>query len=326
MVVRPILLACIVMFGGAGCSSGPRPTGPVVQAERVLSVTYDISPDGQMLIFAGNGPQSTDLFLMNLATGKVDRLTFTKNAVEGWPRYAADGSVVVYSQYDAGHLRVFTMRADGKQPPEAVSPKGWNAAVPEWGSESNSIFATMTNSEMADGWGGSPRAGPWDYWEFKAGKARQISHGRLFLANPLYQIAPEVAVFTDWEKLYRLNLATGDITELGPGVYDLTSSGARKRLAGVEMQDAKWRLIEMDLSGGSRRILVEQDIQIAQPRYTLGGKLIYYMDDPVRNGRYRLWRLDTATLRKELVATSDLFFHPSSGVPYKLTESAKEKP
>lgn len=61
-------------------------------------ITFDLSPDGTRIVFPGIGKGVRDLYLLNLKTRKVTRLTET----ESWetdPMFSPDGRSVVYSAW-----------------------------------------------------------------------------------------------------------------------------------------------------------------------------------------------------------------------------------
>ncbi len=59
-------------------------------------ISFDISPDGNSLVFSAKGKGTYDLYLMDLKTGKVKRLTET-DAYEIDPRFSPDNRSIIYS-------------------------------------------------------------------------------------------------------------------------------------------------------------------------------------------------------------------------------------
>lgn len=85
------------------------------QARSLLFCTFDVSPDGKTIAFAGSGNGGNNLFLLDLATSKVTPLTNTP-ADEGYPAFSPDGKYLVYSSAkgpDQAH-HLFLRSLDGK--------------------------------------------------------------------------------------------------------------------------------------------------------------------------------------------------------------------
>lgn len=61
-------------------------------------ITFDISPDGTQIVFPGVGKGVRDLYLLDLKTYKVTRLTETESW-ETQPRFSPDGRSIVYSAW-----------------------------------------------------------------------------------------------------------------------------------------------------------------------------------------------------------------------------------
>ncbi len=57
--------------------------------------SFDIAPDGRQIVFAGGGSGGKDLFLFDLGTHHVTRLTDTP-AYENYPAFSPDGRSIVY--------------------------------------------------------------------------------------------------------------------------------------------------------------------------------------------------------------------------------------
>ena len=61
-----------------------------------IGSTVDFSPDGRLMVFNGVGRGGSDLFLLDVASLKVRRLT-DSDEEESWPRFSPDGTQIVYS-------------------------------------------------------------------------------------------------------------------------------------------------------------------------------------------------------------------------------------
>jgi len=69
-------------------------------------ITPAISPDGKRLAFASNQNSYWDLYLLDLASGKIIRLTDTPE-YDAAPSWSPDGAFLAYESYQKGFLGIF---------------------------------------------------------------------------------------------------------------------------------------------------------------------------------------------------------------------------
>lgn len=84
-------------------------------------ISFDVSPDGSLLVFNAVGKGTRDLYLLNLQTGAVRRLMETE-ACEIDPRFSPDGKSIVYAARSPGrdekspwHLYLLKIDLRGQQ-------------------------------------------------------------------------------------------------------------------------------------------------------------------------------------------------------------------
>ena len=90
--------------------------------EDYAEVGVDVSPDGKHLLFIGRGRKHGDIFLLDLATGKVKQLTDT-DTDEKDAKFSADGKHIVFARWKPGfmnngyinEMRIFTMELATKK-------------------------------------------------------------------------------------------------------------------------------------------------------------------------------------------------------------------
>lgn len=70
------------------------------------------SPDGKRIVFAATAETNVDVFSVEVASGKVTRLTTTPGEDRD-PAWSPDGSRIAFSSVRDGNAEIYTMRADG---------------------------------------------------------------------------------------------------------------------------------------------------------------------------------------------------------------------
>jgi TolB protein len=71
------------------------------------------SPDGRRVVYAAGNLGLTDLFVVNVRTGRGHRLTRTDGVYENEPSWSPNGKRIAFSRYKDGVNDIAIMRADG---------------------------------------------------------------------------------------------------------------------------------------------------------------------------------------------------------------------
>ena len=149
-------------------------------------ISYDISPDGNSLVFNAKGEGGRDLYLLDLQTRQVSRIAQT-TAYELGPSFSPDGKSIVYSAGNPGEradhiylrsidgdtlIRVTNDDANDSEP--RFSPEGdrivftrntiynWGGKARHWGSDSHLRVINADGTGLrqltaasSEAWGGS---------------------------------------------------------------------------------------------------------------------------------------------------------------------------
>jgi Tol biopolymer transport system component len=73
-----------------------------------------------MLAFVGGRKGNNDIYVISVAGGTEVRLTTTPGKDDG-PDYSADGRSIYFNSYQAGHMQIWRMDADGSHPVQLTS-------------------------------------------------------------------------------------------------------------------------------------------------------------------------------------------------------------
>jgi TolB protein len=91
-----------------------------------------ISPDGRSMALILSKDGNPDLYVMDMATRNLSRLTRTPAAVEGSPAWSPDGSQIVYVSDASGSPQLYVVSARGGTPVR-ITTTGLQNAAPDWG-------------------------------------------------------------------------------------------------------------------------------------------------------------------------------------------------
>lgn len=110
-----------------------------------------ISADGERLVFASDRNGYWDLYVLELATGFVIRLTDTLE-YESAPSWSPDGIWVAYETYVEENLEVVISPVDGSQPPIRLTDNPAADYSPAWSPDGRQIAFVSNRSGYADIW------------------------------------------------------------------------------------------------------------------------------------------------------------------------------
>lgn len=121
-IVSMVLMA--IAFGLGGCSM--RVEEESVQQGEATEISFDTHPTKEALVVSAPGLGGRDLYLVDLSTLQVQRLTRTNDLDEDTPRFSPDGKVVVYAarlieQGDQASWHLFTVALDTLKPTQLTN-------------------------------------------------------------------------------------------------------------------------------------------------------------------------------------------------------------
>lgn len=99
-----------------------------------------ISPDGRSMAVILSKDGNPDLYVKDLGTGQLRRLTNTRGVSEGSPGWSPDGQRIVYVSDASGTPQLYVISRNGGQPQRLTS--GGHSASPDWGP--NGLIAYQT--------------------------------------------------------------------------------------------------------------------------------------------------------------------------------------
>lgn len=102
-----------------------------------------ISPNGRSMALILSKDGNPDLYVMDIASKRLTRLTNTPRADEGSPAWSPDGSRIVYVSNASGSPQLYIISASGGAP-QRLTRSGSQNVAPDWGQ--NGLIAYQTQS------------------------------------------------------------------------------------------------------------------------------------------------------------------------------------
>ena len=121
------------------------------QTQGLLYCAFDVSPDGKTIVFSGIGNGGKDLYLLDLTTNKVTRLTNTPD-YENFPAFSPDGKTIVYQSAKSldqpRHL--FLRSLDGKHVRQLTSGTPTSDSSPSFSRDGEKIVFCRSQTFFGD--------------------------------------------------------------------------------------------------------------------------------------------------------------------------------
>jgi len=109
-----------------------------------------ISPDGRDMALILSRDGNPELYIRNMATGRLTRLTNTPAAAEASPSWSPDGRRIVYVSDQAGRPHLFIISREGGAP-RRVTSRGSENVSPDWGPNNRVAFASRVGGRYQIG-------------------------------------------------------------------------------------------------------------------------------------------------------------------------------
>ena len=136
------------------------PMSRILSRFRGINAGAAMSPDGKKLAVILSFDHMVDLFVMDMRTRKLARLT-KGMAVEASPCWSPDGRSIAYVSDESGSPRIHIVGIDGRNR-RRLPTIGSDAVTPDWSSDGKIVFASRVNGRYTLGL-------------YENGKVRQIT-------------------------------------------------------------------------------------------------------------------------------------------------------
>ncbi len=106
-----------------------------------INAGADVSPDGGFLALALSKDGNPELYVMDLRSGELSRLTKTRYAAEASPSWSPDGSKIAFVSDSTGSPQVYIISRRGGKP-KRVTFRGKENVSPDWGPDGRIAFSS----------------------------------------------------------------------------------------------------------------------------------------------------------------------------------------
>lgn len=111
-----------------------------------LNTGADISPDGRDIVLILSKDGNPELYVKNLRTKKLVRVTNTPGAAEASPSWAPDGNRIVYVCDSSGRPNLYTTSRQGVRG-KRITSSGSENVSPDWGPNNRIVYCTRSGRE-----------------------------------------------------------------------------------------------------------------------------------------------------------------------------------
>jgi TolB protein len=106
-----------------------------------LNTGADISPNGREVALILSKDGNPELYVKNLRSGELTRLTSSPRAAEASPSWSPDGNQIVYVSDQSGTPQLYILSRDGGRPARMTS-RGSENVAPDWGANGWIAYTT----------------------------------------------------------------------------------------------------------------------------------------------------------------------------------------
>jgi TolB protein len=113
-----------------------------------LNTGAAVSPDGKDVALILSKDGNPELYIKNIRSGTLTRLTNTPRAAEASPDWSPDGSQIVYAsdQNGTGRPQLFIISRTGGTP-RRISNRGTENVAPDWGPNGMIVCSSRTGGQ-----------------------------------------------------------------------------------------------------------------------------------------------------------------------------------
>jgi TolB protein len=105
-----------------------------------LNVCAAVSPDGKRMAISLSKDGNPDLYIMEMKSKRLTRVTRTPHAAEASPSWSPDGKKLVFVSDSSGQPNIYTVNRDGSGL-KPITSTGAENVSPDWGPDGKIVYA-----------------------------------------------------------------------------------------------------------------------------------------------------------------------------------------
>jgi Tol biopolymer transport system component len=309
----------------SGCQSGKD------WASGRAHVTFDISPQGDSLVFNAEGNGGSDLYLLDLKRSQVTPLAISPG-YEFDPTFSPDGKSIAFVARPPGDWgdHIFVQSIEGGSRKQLTTDETSDTCPTFSPDGSLLVFArsrTHHSGGLAADWGSADAL---CVMNVDGSSMRRIETDGLYVDSPRFSPDGRQIVFCDASGIYIVAsdgsqqprpvsiLKGGHATFSPDGLWLLYTAGRYEADLAIFM--ARVDGSEVRHIVGSRKVNAKPSGGIYRPVFTPDGKRIVFLfhtwpDGPTRDPKWELWEVQREGGSPRKLANCTLFDEPLAGFP-----------
>jgi TolB protein len=112
-----------------------------------VNVSGAVSPDGRDMALILSRDGNPELYVLNLGSSKLTRITTTPRAVEATPAWSPDGRQIVYVSDGSGTPHLYIVSREGGAPRQ-LTTRGRQNSSPDWGPHGEIAYASSIGGKF----------------------------------------------------------------------------------------------------------------------------------------------------------------------------------
>lgn len=195
------------------------------------------APDGSAIAFASDRDGAWDIYVLDLPTGAVRRVTETP-AYEGWPSWSPDGRWLAVESYADGDLDIWVLSVDGSSPPIQLTNEAGADTSPAWDPRGRRIAFISDRSGQPDLYLADLDIPDEDRIRNLTQTTEAAERDPAF--SPSGNSLAYASTADGIDRLLVMDIAGGTVAEIGQGVAPTWSPDGRMVAASIRAANRAW--------------------------------------------------------------------------------------
>lgn len=289
------------------------------------TVGFDVSPNGDTIVFSGEGEGGGDLYLLHLDSLSVSPITASLE-YEMDPSFSPDGNRLVYvaSRSSSKSVHIYSCSITGEGRHQLTEGSSIYDGQPSFSPDGKKIVFARAGLRRPYSMGGWV-LDEWDIFTMNSDgsnlqRITKESYDSVY--SPQFSLDGKTIYFGADQSIFRVDSSgTQPPKSLTTINYasDISRSPDGKTIVFIADHeiDYDYELWVMNTDGTHQYQLTKNHSYNHIPRYSSDNKSVFFLSDPKRSNQFELWRISYNGKDSHRIADSGLFTSPLTWKPYK---------